>query len=233
MSNAPSRNPASNDSLPGLLKFFLKTVQKRTDCCLPATILEYSPSANRAQISPALVQITTGNAQISRGQLASVPVLQMGGGKFVQYFPVGTGDTGWIIACDRDISIFKKTYKKSPPNTYRLHDFADSWFVPDTMLNGVTIAPEDIQNSVWQNYAGTVKIALWNNLIKILSINGVGIGGTPNPNAILDLQSTTQAFILPRMTTVQKSAIPSPVAGMMVWDTTEDGVSTYNGSVWS
>jgi len=61
----------------------------------------------------------------------------------------------------------------------------------------------------------------------------VGIGGTPNANAVLDLQSTTKAFIPPCMSTTQKHAIPSPVEGMTVYDTTEQGLSTYNGSIWS
>ncbi|OWK42477.1 hypothetical protein [Fimbriiglobus ruber] len=51
-----------------------------------------------------------------------------------------TGDTGWIKANDRDISLFKQTTAASSPNTARLHDFADAMFFPDTLLNGVTIA---------------------------------------------------------------------------------------------
>ena len=36
----------------------------------------------------------------------------------------------------------------------------------------ITIASEDAANAVFQNYAGTVKIALWRNLIKILAPEG-------------------------------------------------------------
>jgi hypothetical protein len=48
------------------------------------------------------------------------------------------------------------------------------------------------------------------------------IGGNPfymEPSAVLELESTTKGFLLPRMTQVQMNAIPSPPAGMMVYCT--------------
>lgn len=57
------------------------------------------------------------------------------------------------------------------------------------------------------------------------------IGGTTiTTNAILDLQSTTKAFIPPRMTTIQKNAIGSPSAGMIVYDTDLSGLQLYTSS---
>lgn len=49
--------------------------------------------------------------------------------------------------------------------------------------------------------------------------NNVGIGTTsPNPNSILELQSTTQGVLVPRMTTIQRLAIAAPTEGLMVYD---------------
>lgn len=49
--------------------------------------------------------------------------------------------------------------------------------------------------------------------------NNVGIGtNTPNPNAILDMQSTTQGVLVPRLTTAQRNAIAAPTEGLMVYD---------------
>ena len=59
-----------------------------------------------------------------------------------------------------------------------------------------------------------------------------GIGGEPDANAILDLQSTTQAFLPPRMTTTQRDAISSPVEGMLVYNTTTSALNYYDGSSW-
>jgi hypothetical protein len=56
----------------------------------------------------------------------------------------------------------------------------------------------------------------------------VGIGtAAPNANALLDVTSTTKAFMPPRMTTTQKNAIASPTAGMMVYDSTLNKLSLY------
>ena len=47
------------------------------------------------------------------------------------------------------------------------------------------------------------------------------IGGeTPDPTAILDLQSADRGFLLPRLTQAQRDAIQSPATGLMVFNTT-------------
>lgn len=228
----PSRNRADERTLAGVLKIDRDKSLQNTDDMLPARVIAYDRTTNRAQVQPLIVFVTTDNQQVARAQVASIPVLQLGGGGFVASFPVKTGDLGWIKANDRDISLFKSTYAQAAPNTWRKHKFSDAMFIPDCMLQGVTIAGEDASNLVIQNNAGTVKVAWWSNLLKIIAPN-VGIGGTPASCALLDLQSTTKGFGFPSMTTSQKNAIASPRAGLAVWDTNEMAISTYNGSVWS
>jgi len=62
----------------------------------------------------------------------------------------------------------------------------------------------------------------------------VGIGTTtPNASAVLDLTSTTQGLLPPRMTAAQRSVISSPATGLMVYQT--DGTAGnyyFNGSAW-
>jgi len=59
----------------------------------------------------------------------------------------------------------------------------------------------------------------------------VGIGTkTPNANAALDIASTTKAFMPPRMTTVQKNAIGTPAAGMVVYDTDLSKLCVYTNA---
>lgn len=48
----------------------------------------------------------------------------------------------------------------------------------------------------------------------------------------LTIESTTQGFLPPRMTTTQKNAIATPAAGLMVYDTTLNVISYYNGTMW-
>lgn len=59
----------------------------------------------------------------------------------------------------------------------------------------------------------------------------VGIG-TVNPDAssVLDVSSTTQGLLTPRMTTAQRTAIVSPANGLMVYDTDLHAFNYYDSS---
>lgn len=71
------------------------------------------------------------------------------------------------------------------------------------------------------------------DMVKIpMGSGNIGIGTSPNSNAILDVASTTKAFMPPRMTTVQKNAVASPTAGMVVYDSTLSKLSVYTGAAW-
>jgi uncharacterized protein (TIGR02145 family) len=65
----------------------------------------------------------------------------------------------------------------------------------------------------------------------------VGIGTeTPNASAVLDLTSTTQGLLPPRMTADQRNAIASPAQGLMIYCTncgTDGELQVYNGTNWT
>jgi hypothetical protein len=62
--------------------------------------------------------------------------------------------------------------------------------------------------------------------------NNVGIGTTtPNSNSILEMQSTTQGVLVPRMTTIQRLAIAAPTEGLMVYDIDADCFFFYEATV--
>lgn len=61
----------------------------------------------------------------------------------------------------------------------------------------------------------------------------VGIGvTTPNSSSLLDLTSTTKGLLPPRLTTTQINAIPSPAAGLTVYNVTLNTLCFYNGTSW-
>lgn len=62
----------------------------------------------------------------------------------------------------------------------------------------------------------------------------VGIGTiTPHASSVLDVSSTTQGMLTPRMTTVQRTAIASPADGLMVYDTDLKSFYHYNSTLTS
>lgn len=60
----------------------------------------------------------------------------------------------------------------------------------------------------------------------------VGSNTAANASCLIDLISTTKGFGLPVMTTAQKTAIGTPRAGLVVFDTTIGAISAYNGAAW-
>jgi hypothetical protein len=66
-------------------------------------------------------------------------------------------------------------------------------------------------------------------------LNGVLAIGTlfPNSSAKLQVNSTTQGFLTPRMTEAQKNAIASPATGLIIYQTDGSiGLYSYNGTAW-
>ena len=53
---------------------------------------------------------------------------------------------------------------------------------------------------------------------------------TANASALLQVDSTTQGVLFPRMTTTQKNAISSPAVGLIVYDTTLNKLCVYTGA---
>jgi len=64
----------------------------------------------------------------------------------------------------------------------------------------------------------------------------IGIGtSSPNAASQLEVSSTSKGFLPPRMTALQRNAISTPVAGLMVWcnDCGPNGeIQIYNGTEW-
>jgi hypothetical protein len=55
---------------------------------------------------------------------------------------------------------------------------------------------------------------------------------TLDASAKLQVDSTTQGFLPPRMTDAERDAIATPAAGLMIYDTTNNQMNYWNGSSW-
>ncbi len=83
----------------------------------------------------------------------------------------------------------------------------------------------------------------WNKDFRFFTQNGVVAeikndgstivgGSTPDASAKRQVDSTTQGFLPPRMTTTERDAITTPAAGLMVYNTTTNKAQCYNGTAW-
>jgi uncharacterized protein affecting Mg2+/Co2+ transport len=63
----------------------------------------------------------------------------------------------------------------------------------------------------------------------------IKIGDNPSTieaSALLEMESTSQGLLTPRMTTTQRDAIASPATGLTVYNTTTNNFNYFDGSVW-
>ena len=177
----PSVDPVDLDSLVGAFRFILKkNLQQNVDAMLPAQVIAYDATTNRVTVQPMIKITTTGGEEVSRAQIASLPVYQIGNSQWQLTFPIQPGDFGWIAANDRDISLYLQSgqftalsgsvnYTESPPNTERLHSFSDAVFFPDCMNNGVPIdlgAPA----TIWQSKDASTYIGMITGKISIQAV---------------------------------------------------------------
>jgi hypothetical protein len=89
--------------------------------------------------------------------------------------------------------------------------------------------------NIWSERA-TASLVFGTNGVARLRIDpdgNVGVGSTPNAAAILDLVSTTKGFRAPSMTTTQRDAIVSPVAGLLIYNNTLNTYQVFNGTNWT
>ena len=165
----PSYNPADVNTMDGLNNILMNKMGMNIDCAIPGIVQSYNKATNRATVKPAITGVASQGQKVSKEALLNIPVVKLGGNGTTLAFPIKQGDTGWLIACDRNISIFKQNLKESAPNDYRKHKFEDAFFIPDS-INGAGVDNLTID-------AGTTSLDLKTS--QNLTINGTaGLDGT-------------------------------------------------------
>ena len=169
----PNYNPSNLSSMNGVISEVLKNFALTLENCLPAVVVAYDRANNTVEVQPAINTILTDGTAQARDTI-KLPVHMFGGGGLVISAPLKAGDTGWIIASDRDTSLFKQSLSVSNPNTYRAHKLSFGFFVPDK-VKGASIDASDSDAMVIQTLDGKTKIALQAGKVAIQSSADVSV----------------------------------------------------------
>lgn len=148
--------------------------KQSADGLMPARVVSYNRAKNTAVIQPMLMLVDTNGNTRMRHTLEDVPVFSFGGGGFHINFPLKAGDLGWIMAADRDMSLFLSTLDAAKPTTTRKKTFGDAWFIPDVFYK-YTIDGADTDAMVIQSTDGTTRISISNGVINITAPTSVTV----------------------------------------------------------
>ncbi len=179
----PAREPSDTNSLEGLCRLLKDLTLMDMEKVTPGIVESYDRTTNRAVVKPAISGVASLGQKIPKDAVVNIPVLTLQGGGIFLSFPLKQGDTGWLVACDRDISIFKQNLEESSPNSYRKHCFNDAFFIPDK-INQITVGEDDEGAVVISTLSGNTKFSLMEGEIKLrgkITITGdTTIAGTLN-----------------------------------------------------
>lgn len=165
--NRPNINPADNESLAGLLQYSFSQMMRSIQTLLPAKVIKYDRAENRVQVQLLINLVGTSGEEYPNTQIASIPVMLLGGGSFFISFNLNEGDLGWVFATDRDISLFLQSYDAAAPSVDLIKNFSSSFFIPDVMKSyGV-----DSENAVISSTDGSVSIELSSDAVTITAPN--------------------------------------------------------------
>ncbi len=128
--------------------------------------------------------------------------------------------------------------KNALSNTTGFSNTALGWNAGGQLENGNSniLIGEDAQASTAtsSNELNIGDLIYGTNVSNATGSVGIGNGNNaPDASAVLDIQSTTNGILIPRMDQAQRDAISSPATSLMVYQTDNTpGFYYYNGSSW-
>ena len=138
-----------------------------------------------------------------------------------------TGDqdlSAYVTTAGLNTKVDKETGKGLSTN-----DYSTAEKTKLAAITGTNTGDQDLSA-----YATNTNLALKAPIASPAFTGTVAVGtASPSPAAVLDLTSTSQGLLLPRLTFVQKSAIVSPEAGLILWCTdcgANGELQVYNGT---
>ena len=140
MNGGPDRSVT--DSPERIFEALFRVHDMRFEVCLPAMVRDYNRNSHLALVQPLVNMVSSEGEQLERSPIL-VPVRRVMYGEFMVDFPLNIGDTGWVIAGDRDsenalLANSGNVTSSSNPNeggqrpaTKLLHKYRFGFFIPD------------------------------------------------------------------------------------------------------
>lgn len=137
----------------------IRTAMMQMEGCMQARVVAVDREAGRVDVQPMIQAGTTDGRKVSRPVVSNLPIATLGAGGMFVSFPVAVGSLGFVIAGDRDASLFYQGEGTEDwPNTGRLHSFSDGFFLPLKLFNfniaehaitdGLTIQADDAETFI-------------------------------------------------------------------------------------
>lgn len=163
----PSYNPADKQSLAGCLHIFANYLLNLMECCQPCIVESVDYATNTVVVRPAINISTTVGEYVQR-EVIKLTAWRFAAGGYLIHYPIKKGDTGWMIAADKDTSLFKQEKAVADPNTNLTHQYSQGFYIPDG-VNGFNVTSEDEGRLVLSNADGSEKISIGASDTKITS----------------------------------------------------------------
>ena len=165
----PSYNPADTKSMAGSMRIFADYLLNLIENCQPCVVQSVDYSTNTVIVQPAINISTTVGEYIPR-DVIKLTAWRFASGGFLIHYPINKGDTGWMIASDKDTSLFKQEKAIADPNTNLKHQYSQGFFIPDK-INGFNVSSDDTSRLVLSNENGSERISIGSSDTKIFSSN--------------------------------------------------------------
>ena len=155
------------NKLKRLLDFILDQVFKeRLNTTMPGIIQEYDATTRRARVQPAIkIRMTGGKPSISRPLLLNVPVVHPAGGGWNVHLPLRRGDPVLLVFSQRDLRLFKRTFREYEPDVGRFFELSDSIAVPG--FGALSITPKTTTGLSVQNDDASVSLIMESGRIQM------------------------------------------------------------------
>lgn len=124
-----SRKPSTLSGVNNILSTIISSKINEINTCLPGKVVKVSTSPLAVDLELIVLDVDPDGKALEPITIINVPVVKQQCGKFGIIMEPQADDTGIVIFSKKDISRFKKEFKKAPTNSMRMFDLSDGIYI--------------------------------------------------------------------------------------------------------